>query len=63
MGSVEIGDRANLLWRECIHQAAPWSPDVGRPAKPKARGARREINGLGVGVVQVELDAIAELFS
>src|SRR4029077_6015394 len=55
---VEIGDGAGILRPKCIHETAPGRTNIVRAAEPEACGAGGEVNGLGIGVVQVELDTV-----
>src|ERR1700758_404975 len=62
MRGVEIRDGTKLIRGERIHEPAPGRSDIVDAAKVEARGSGGDVDGFGIGVVEVELHTVANLF-
>src|SRR6202022_4928801 len=61
MGGVEVRDSAATIRIKCIRQAASRRSDVYARAGREACGVGSDVDRLGIGVVEVELNSVAEL--
>src|SRR5262249_37754521 len=63
MGGIKVRDPAPRSGRKSVSQAGPWCSHVCAGTEAQAGSGRRVINRLGVCVVEVELQSLAELLA